>query len=592
MFLRQHGRIKDGKQHSYWSVVETVRTADGPRQRTLCYLGELNGSAHARWQKTVEVFNEQGESTQLKLFPSEAEAPDDANVARVLVKKVRVERTRRFGDCYLGLELWKRLQLDEFLAQHLDGDDADVPWSRVAAVLAINRLCDPGSELAVEQHWYPSTALEDLLHIEKGKINDTRLYRCLDHLLPLKTQIEQHLKQRYGELFQAEFDVLLYDLTSTYVEGMAEENSMMKRGYSRDHRPDCEQLVLALIVNPEGLPFSYELFDGNRADVTTLKTILRTVERKHGKARRVWIFDRGVVSEENLATVRQHGGQYLVGTSRSKLKQFEAELLKDDFEKIRSDVEVKHIPIAGGEETYILCRTAGRKEKEKAIRSRFATKIEKALRGLEKRIAEGKLKDRFKMERNLGRIQATHPQVADLYDMAVEETKQGTRLVWRQKPEQQQWLEAREGAYLLRANLTADSAAELWKKYIQLTEVEAAFRTLKSELAIRPLFHQLEKRVKAHVLVAFLGYALLVTLKHLLKRTDSEYSPAKALKRLSELHSVDIVLPTVDGREIWLRRVSKLDEDQRKIFHQLQLQLPERLDPIQIQKCSADTAIA
>ena len=592
MFLRQHGRIKDGKQHSYWSLVETVRTADGPRQRTLCYLGELNGSAHARWQKTVEVFNEQGESTQLKLFPCEAEAPDDANVARVLVKKVRVERTRRFGDCYLGLELWKRLQLDEFLAQHMDGDDADVPWSRVAAVLAINRLCDPGSELAVEQHWYPSTALEDLLHIEKGKINDTRLYRCLDHLLPLKTQIEQHLKQRYGELFQAEFDVLLYDLTSTYVEGMAEENPMMKRGYSRDHRPDCEQLVLALIVNPEGFPFSYELFDGNRADVTTLKTILRTVERKHGKARRVWIFDRGVVSEENLATVRQHGGQYLVGTSRSKLKQFEAELLKDDFEKIRSDVEVKHIPIPGGEETYILCRTAGRKEKEKAIRSRFATKIEKALRGLEKRIAEGKLKDRFKMERNLGRIQATHPQVADLYDMAVEETKQGTRLVWRQKPEQQQWLEAREGAYLLRANLTADSAAELWKKYIQLTEVEAAFRTLKSELAIRPLFHQLEKRVKAHVLVAFLGYALLVTLKHLLKRTDSEYSPAKALKRLSELHSVDIVLPTVDGREIWLRRVSKLDEDQRKIFHQLQLQLPERLDPIQIQKCSADTAIA
>ncbi len=215
MFLRQHGRIKDGKQHSYWSLVETVRTADGPRQRTLCYLGELNGSAHARWQKTVEVFNEHGESTQRKLFPSEAEARDDANVARVLVKKVRVERTRRFGDCYLGLELWKRLQLDEFLAQHIDGDGADVPWSRVAAVLAINRLCDAGSELAVEQHWYPSTALEDLLHIEKGQLNDTRLYGCLDHLLPLQTQIEQHLKQRYGELFQAEFDILLYDLTST-----------------------------------------------------------------------------------------------------------------------------------------------------------------------------------------------------------------------------------------------------------------------------------------------------------------------------------------------------------------------------------------
>ena len=378
--------------------------------------------------------------------------------------------------------------------------------------LAINRLCDPGSELAVEQHWYPSTALDDLLHIANGKINDTRLYRCLDRLLPLKTKIEQHLKQRYGELFEAEFDVLLYDLTSTYVEGAAEENPLMRRGYSRDHRPDCQQLVLALIVNPDGFPFSYEVFDGNRADVTTVEAILRTVERKHGKARGVWIFDRGVVSEENLVAIRKRGGEYLVGTTRSKLKQFEAELLKDDFEKIRPDVEVKQIRIPGGEETYILCRTLGRKEKEKAIRSRFVAKIEKALTGLEKRIAEGQLKDRFKMERNLGRIQASHPQVADLYEMAIRDNKEGARLVWQQKPEQQQWLEAREGAYLLRTNLTANGAADLWKKYMQLTEVEAAFRTLKSELAIRPLFHQLEKRVKAHVLVAFLGYALLVTL--------------------------------------------------------------------------------
>ena len=239
MFLRQHQRSKDGKEHGYWSLVETVRTPDGPRQRTICYLGELNSSAQARWQKTIEVFNEQGEHTQLKLFPNDAELPDDPSVARVLVKKVRVERTRRFGDCYLGLELWRRLELEEFFTRHLDQEFADVPWSRVAAVLAINRLCDPGSELAIERHWYPGTALDDLLHIGAGKINDTRLYRCLDRLLPLKTKIEQHLKQRFGELFQAEFDVLLYDLTSTYVEGAAEENSMMRRGYSRDHRPDC-----------------------------------------------------------------------------------------------------------------------------------------------------------------------------------------------------------------------------------------------------------------------------------------------------------------------------------------------------------------
>ncbi len=561
MFLRKLRIHKDGKEHGYWSLVETVRTADGPRQRTLCYLGELNGSAHARWQKTVEVFNEHGESTQLKLFPSEAEVPDDPNVARVLLKKVRVERTRRFGDCYLGLELWKRLGLDEFFAQHLDGDDADVAWSRVAAVLAINRLCAPGSELAVEHHWYPSTALDDLLHIAKGKINDTRLYRCLDRLLPL-------------------------------VEGAAEENPMIRRGYSRDHRPDCEQLVLALIVNQDGFPFSNELFDGNRADVSTVEAILRTVERKHGKARRVWIFDRGVVSEENLVAIRKRGGQYLVGTPRSKLKQFEQELLKDDFEKIRPEVEVKQMRIRGGEETYILCRTAGRKEKEKAIRSRFVAKIEKALTGLEKRIADGKLKDRGKMFMGLGRIQASHPQVADLYEMALKDTREGARLVWRQKPEQQQWLEAREGAYLLRTNLTADGAADLWKKYMQLTEVEAAFRTLKSELAIRPLFHQLERRVKAHVLVAFLGYALLVTLKHLLKRGGSEYSPANVLKRLAEVYSVDIVLPTLEGREIWLRRISKLDDEQQKILFQLQLPLPERLEPTQILKCSENSAIA
>jgi transposase len=331
MFLRQHHRSKDGKEHGYWSLVETVRTPDGPRQRTICYLGELNDSAQARWQKTIEAFNEQGESTQLKLFPNDAELPDDPSVARVLVKKVRVERTRRFGDCYLGLELWKRLGLQEFFAQHLDQEIADVPWSRVAAVLAINRLCAPGSELAIERHWYPSTALDDLLHIAKGKINDTRLYRCLDRLLPLKTKLEQHLKQRFGELFQAEFDVLLYDLTSTYVEGAAEENPMMRRGYSRDHRPDCEQLVLALIVNQDGFPFSFELFDGNRADVSTVEAVLRTVERRHGKARRVWIFDRGVVSEENLLAIRKRGGKYLVGTARSKLKQFEQELLKDDF---------------------------------------------------------------------------------------------------------------------------------------------------------------------------------------------------------------------------------------------------------------------
>ena len=605
MFLRPHQRSKDGKDHTYWTLVETVRTPQGPRQKTLCYLGELNGSAQARWLKTIEVFNEQGEVEQLKLFPSHLEVPeDDPQVARVLVNRVRFERNRQFGSCFLGWDLWKRLGLDQFFAQAVDRDGADVPWSQVTAVLAINRLCAPGSELGIEERWYPGTALDDLLEIEEGKINDTRLYRCLDRILPHKTKLEQHLKQRYGELFGAEFDVLLYDLTSTYVEGAAEKNPMMRRGYSRDHRPDCEQMVIALIVNSEGFPFSYETFDGNRADVATMETILRMVERKYGKARRIWVMDRGVVSEANLAAIRKRGGQYLVGTPRSQMKRFENELLQENWTQVREDVEIKQIPIPQGEETYILCRTAGRKEKEKAIRERFSVRMENALRGLEKSIAQGRLKDRYKMERRLGRIQERYPQVNDLYQVTLENTAAGPRLVWEIKAERKQWRDLREGAYLLRTNVQAESAEELWSKYMQLTEAEASFRVLKSELQIRPLFHQKEPRVKAHVMVAFLGYALWVTLKHLLKRRPAivpqpsvsgvnnaqPLSPMKALDLLSKLQSADIVLPTTDGREIRIRRVAEPSSEQKPLLHQLGLSLPERLKSYS--KCSADFAVA
>ncbi len=605
MFLRPNHRGKDGKDHTYWSLVETVRTPDGPRQKTVCYLGELNSSAQARWLRTVEVFNEQGEAQQLKLFPSQVAPPaDDPQVARVLLNKVRLERTRQFGACFLGLQLWKRLELDRFFERAADDETADVPWSRVAALLAINRLCAPGSELAIEQRWYPSTALDDLLEIEEGKINDTRLYRCLDRILPHKTQLERHLKDRYGALFEAVFDVLLYDLTSTYVEGAAEKNPMMRRGYSRDHRPDCEQMVIALIVNNEGFPFSYETFDGNRADVSTMETILRMVERKYGQARRIWVFDRGIVSEENLAAIRKREGQYLVGTPRSQMKQFGKELLQEDWTRVRPEVEVKKVAIPQGEETYILCRTAGRKEKEKAIRNRFSTSMETALQGLEKAITLGRLKDRNKMERRLGKIQARHPQVNDLYDLSLRDTAEGVRLFWQMKEDRKNWRESREGAYLLRTNLQAETAEELWSKYMQLTEAEASFRALKSELSIRPLFHQREPRVKAHVMVAFLGYALWVTLKHLLKRRPAivpqpsasaadpaqPLSPMRALALLSTLQSADIVLPTTDGREIRLRRITEPTAEQKSLLKQLGISLPDHLEFHR--KCSVDSAIA
>jgi hypothetical protein len=407
MFLRPNYRHKDGKDHSYWSLGETVRTPAGPRQRTRCYLGELNHSAQTRWVKAIEVFNEQGERRQLKLFPSETPPPEnDPDVARVRLSEVRFERARQFGNCFLGLELGKRLGLDRFWEALLDEEPADVPWSRVAALLAINRLCAPSSELGIEERWYPAAALDDLLGIEKGAINDTRLYRCLDRLLPHKTKLERHRKECYGELFGAEFDVLLYDLKSSYGEGAAEKDPMMRRGYSRDHRPDCKQLVIALIVNAEGFPLSYETFDGNRADVTTLEAVMRMVERKHGRARRIWVFDRGIVSEENLAWLRKRGGQYLVGTPQSKLKAVERELLEGGWTQGREQIEAKVVPMPSGRETYVLCRSTARREKEQAIRRRFSVRMERALQRLAQQVEQGKVKDRSKIERRLGKIQA------------------------------------------------------------------------------------------------------------------------------------------------------------------------------------------
>ncbi len=579
MFLRPNHREKDGKRHTYWSLVETIRTADGPRQRTLCHLGELNDSAQARWLKTIDVFNDAGERHQLKLFPSDiAPPPDDAEVAQVLVQRVRLERTRHLGPALLGLTLWQQLRLDEFFASRMDEAPADVPWSRVAAVLAINRLCAPGSELAIEERWYPTTALDDLLHLPEGTINDSRLYRTLDHLLPHKTALERHLTARYGELFAAEFDVLLYDLTSSYVEGAAPKNPMMHRGYSRDHRPDCLQVVLAVIVNIDGFPLSYETFDGNRADVTTLETVMRMVERKYGQARRVWVFDRGIVSDANLAAIRRRGGQYLVGTRRSTLRHVEQALLEGAWTQVRDEVEAQLVPIPGGTETYVLCRSTARREKELAIRRRFSTRLEDRLRGLAHRVVTGRLKNRAKIERVLGRLQASYASVADLYEMAVREEDGHLRLHWTLIEDRRAWRDAREGAYLLRTNLQGQTVEELWTKYIQLTEAEAAFRALKSELAVRPVFHQLERRVKAHLLVAFLGYALWVTLKHLLRHRGTGLTPAQALAHLATLQSADIVLPTTDGREIRLRRVTQPTPEQQQLLDQLEITIPTHLE--------------
>jgi len=472
----------------------------------------------------------------------------------------------------------------------LDQEPAEVPWSRVAAVLATNRLCAPGSELAIEERWYPTTALDDLLGIAEGKINDTRLYRCLDRLLPHKTKLEQHLKERYGELFGAEFDVLLYDLTSSYVEGQAAKDPMLQRGYSRDHRPDCKQVVIALIVNVEGFPLSYETFDGDRTDVTTLEAAMRMVERKYGRARRIWVFDRGIVSEANLAALRKRGGQYLVGTPRSKLKGMERQLLEGPWTQVREQVEAQLVSLPSGSETYVLCRSTARREKERAIRRRFSARLERALQNLAQRVEKGQWKDPSKIERRLGKIQERYVRVADLYQAGLGQTGGRWVFTWKVIEERRAWREAREGAYLLRTNLEGATVEELWTKYIQLTEAEAAFRALKSELSIRPLFHQLEPRVKAHILVAFLGYSLWVTLKHLLRGKNSDCSSNHALALLGTIQSADIVLPTTDGRQIRLRRVAALSPQQQQLLTDLSISFPDRFN-LNFE-CSVDSAIA
>lgn len=603
MFLRKHLKVKDGKNHLYWSLTETVRTAEGPRQRLLCYLGELNSSRLKSWRKVTRLFNDEGEEAQLELFPSDTipeDIPGDKNIVRVDLSSIRLERAREFGAIYTAWEIWKRLKLDRFWEETLNrfADNntsscnrrtATVSWPAITAILAINRLCDPGSELSIEEKWYQSTALADLLDIPEDKINTDRLYRCLDLIISHKNDLEIHLKKRFGELFEIKYDVILYDLTSTYFEGEANSNPQAKRGHSRDHRSDCKQVVIALVVSEEGFPLTYEVFDGNIADVTTLEEIISIIEKKYGKSGRIWIFDRGIISEDNLKILRSRKAQYLVGTRREQLKAYEKELLEGDWDKVRDDVEVKLIPDETNGETYILCRARGRHLKEKAMRETASRKLDIQLNKLARRIAKGRLKDTQKIERRIGAILGRFPSVADIYEVTFSSGKLKITIL----EEKKSWKEAREGAYLLRTNISEKDPKLLWEKYIQLTEAEGSFRALKSELSIRPVFHQLEKRVQAHIMVAFLGYALWVTIKHTLKRTLPGYSPARVLSILKRIHSGDILIDTVESdnctrRTIRLRKIFSPDTEQKNILSAMNISLPEKLSFDLISKCSAD----
>jgi transposase len=592
MFLKAHTRAKDGKRHHYYSLVESMRTARGPQHRTLAYLGELNGSRESAWRKSIAVFNGAGEECQLELFASDApELPSGERVVQVRLEGVRWERARDFGEVFLAWQLWRLLGLDRLLARLQPEADEAVPWHVMAFVLTAARLIDPCSELALSERFYPRTALDDIAGVGEGQVNKDRLYRTLDHLLPHKDAIEGHLKQEMGTLFSEPFDLLLYDLTSTYFEGLAAANPDAQRGYSRDHRGDCSQIVIGLVVTRSGLPLGYEVFPGNRSDSTTLKDIMARMEQLYGKASRIWVFDRGVASERNLEALRAEGGLYLVGTPRTLLRKVESSLLERDFKTVREGIEVRLVPApAGSQDTFILCRSAQRQEKEAAIHLRFERQMEDGLTRLQKAISSGRLRDRDTLQQRLGRLKLACSRVARAYTIDVQGNGAQLSLTWAKDETKAALLRQTEGAYLLRTNLTGHSEEELWHMYMQLNDAEAAFRTLKQDLSIRPIHHQLQERVKAHVLVCFLAYALYRTLDRLAKQKGLAMTPRRILATLATIKSGDIILPLVDGRELRLRRVSRPDRAQAQLLNALGFTLPERLgtDTFAMAECSTD----
>ena len=577
MYLRHSTRRKDGKVHTYWQLVRSVRVGKRVRQQTVAHLGELDPQGRVRARALAAAFT--GGGAQADLF--DALAPLDEAVP-VRLDRMRLERGRTFGDVWLGWTVWRALQLDGLLECLLPPGREAIPWATMAAVLVLARLCEPASELHLAETWYRQTALEDLLGVPVALVNDDRCYRALDHLLPHKAALESHLRTRFGELFQVEYDLLLYDVTSTYFEGQAVANPLAQRGYSRDHRPDCKQVCLALVVTRAGLPLGYEVFPGNRTDVTTVKEIVTAMEARFGVAQRIWVMDRGMVSATNLTWLQQTGRRYVVGTPKSELRKWARVLTEaQDWATVRDGVEAKTCPGPDGTETFVLVRSVERREKEQAIHARFITRIETGLTRIAARLARARRPvDRGRLERQLGRLlgrntRAAGRYVVDLVPAAA--VPAGLRLAWTARPEWDDWARWSEGCYVLRTNIADWSPEALWQTYVQLTDAEAAFRIQKSELALRPIWHQRPDRVQAHILVCFLAYVLWKTLEQWQQRAGLGHSPRTILAELHRIQSADVVLPTTDGRDLRLRCVVRPDPAQAALLDRLGLELPQRL---------------
>lgn len=579
MYLRHSTVRKDGKTHTYWRLVRSVRRGSKVRQETVAQLGELDAQGRANARALAQHIT--GRASQYELFEEQKQAPERVEVR---LDRMRLERARSFGDVWLAWTLWCALEFDQVCAEKMTEGRETVAWSTMAAILTIARLCEPSSELHIAEDWYRRTALEDLLGVPAEQVNDDRLYRALDQLLPHKNAIEEHLKRRLGKLFALDYDLLLYDVTSTYFEGRANGNPQAKRGHSRDHRPDCKQVCIALVVTREGIPLGYEVFDGNRVDVTTVEEIVDAMEERFGVAGRVWVMDRGMTSAANIAWLQKTGRRYLIGAPKSELKKFAAHITDTrDWMMVRDGVEAKLCAGPDGKETFVLVRSDERREKEKAMHQRFAERIEQGLGRLQRRIARSrKPLDRGPLERQIGRLLGRNSRAAGRYSATLVDdpsTHAKLRLEWSPRAEWDDWARYSEGCYLLRSNVNDWTPEALWQTYVQLTDAEAAFRIQKSDLSIRPIWHHKQDRVQAHIFVCFLAYAMWKTLEQWQQRAGLGNSPRTILYELGHIQSTDVVLPLARNpkREVRIRCVVRPDRAQAALLDRLGLRLPERL---------------
>jgi transposase len=575
MFLRSTNRKKDGKDHRYFSIVENRRLLGGKTtQRTVLYLGEINDQQQTAWRKTLEVFdeNEQRYAT-VSLFPDDQPIPADAvDSWQVRLSGLELRRPRMFGNCWLACELWHQLGLDEFWRQRLPEAREKVSWEKVLQLLVVNGLLDPGSEFQVHRQWFVDSAMDELLEEDFAVAGKDRLYRCLDRVLEHKRELFVWLKQKWADLFQADFEVLLYDLTSTYFEGEMEQNPKARRGYSRDGRPDCLQLVIALVVTTDGFPLAYEVMNGNTSEPTTLRTFLDDIEKTYGKAKRTWVMDRGIPSEAMLREMREPEREtfYLVGTPKGKINQHEKKWLDLPWQKVRDSVQVKLYQDGG--ELYVLAKSEGRQAKEIAIRRKRLVRLLRKLRAMRKSLP--------KRDQLLLRIGAAKKEAGRAFGFVKIRLPQAGEAVtretfWFQTDKAKlKTSEQRDGHYLLRSNLTAEDPAVLWTRYVQLTQIESVFRCLKSELSIRPIHHQLEHRADAHVLIAFLAYCLQVTLKNRLMIHASGLTPASVFEKMATIQTVEVWIPMLDGRWLMLPRYTQPDKDVQAMLNKLDITLP------------------